>query len=213
MKKILASVLSVLILFQISSAFAMTSEDFKLYEKAIEFAKRYEYHDEDDEKTMEFYPDIVHAFDISETEDGVLFEYPTFYSDDDAAALNCYDLEKGEMTLITNGNRSQSSDQRVAYNGFTLLPASVFTQLGLTVDFDENFNVATISDGETVLEILPQLTGMRKNQADGFYVPLEACARFVDGVLYVPARAVANEFNISVGWDGGTHTVTLNNNI
>ena len=31
---------------------------------------------------------------------------------------------------------------------------------------------------------------------NGFYVPLEVCARFIDGILYVPVRAVAEEFGI-----------------
>lgn len=52
---------------------------------------------------------------------------------------------------------------------------------------------------------------MRKNQADGFYVPLEVCARIIDDTLYVPVRAVSDEFGLNVNWDGSTSTVTLDN--
>ncbi len=89
------------------------------------------------------------------------------------------------------------------------MPAEVFKEVGCEVDYDENTYVATIRKGETVLEILPNLIGMRKNQADGYYVPLEVCARLIDNTLYVPVRAVANEFGISVFWDGETNTVSI----
>ena len=58
----------------------------------------------------------------------------------------------------------------------------VFKEVGCDVSYDENTWVATLKKGETVLEIMPNLIGMRKNQANGFYVPLEVCARFVDDI-------------------------------
>lgn len=44
---------------------------------------------------------------------------------------------------------------------------------------------------------------------NGFYVPLEVCARFIDGILYVPVRAVAEEFGIKIFLDNTTQTVYL----
>lgn len=90
------------------------------------------------------------------------------------------------------------------------MPVSVFTDVGCYVDFNEATYVATISRNGTVLEILPNLTGMRKNQDNGFYVPLEVCARFVDDILYVPVRAVAEELELYVSWDAVNAVVTLN---
>ena len=90
------------------------------------------------------------------------------------------------------------------------MPVYVFAEVGCNVDLDENTYVATLEKDDTTLEILPNLIGMRKNRADGYYVPLEVCARFVDDVLYVPVRAVADEFGLSVDWIDAPATVTLN---
>ena len=60
--------------------------------------------------------------------------------------------------------------------------------------FNKDTYVAAISKGDTTLEIIPNIIGMRKNQAEGYWVPLEVCARFVNDTLYVPLDAVAKEF-------------------
>ena len=66
---------------------------------------------------------------------------------------------------------------------------------------DETAYVAEISDGKTVLEILPNVIGIRKNKADGYRVPLKICARIIDDVFYVPAEAVLNEFGLQTKWN------------
>lgn len=99
----------------------------------------------------------------------------------------------------------------VIFNDRVLVPADVFKETGCDVTFDENTYVITVSKDGTVLELLPNLIGMIKNRQEGFYVPLEVCARFIDDIPYVPVRAVANEFKLEVLWDADTRTVFLNN--
>lgn len=67
----------------------------------------------------------------------------------------------------------------------------------------------TVSRDETVLEIIPNLIGMRKNRAGGFWVPLEVCARFVGSEVYVPLSAVAREFGIDASFDGAKEAVEI----
>lgn len=83
--------------------------------------------------------------------------------------------------------------------------------MGCQVEWDADAFVATISHGDNVLEIVPYLIGMRKNRAEGYYVPISGCARFIDGVLYVPARAVAEELGMTVDYADATATVMINN--
>ena len=52
---------------------------------------------------------------------------------------------------------------------------------------------------------------MRKGQANGLYVPLSPCARFIDDKMYVPVRAVAQEFDLKISWNEETRTVELDN--
>lgn len=64
---------------------------------------------------------------------------------------------------------------------------------GCDVLFNKDTYVATISNNSTTLEIIPNIIGMRKNQAEGYWVPLEICARFINNNLYVPLDTVAKE--------------------
>ena len=119
-------------------------------------------------------------------------------------------MEKGKTKLVISGEESQYFNECMAFNSRLLVPVDAFSEIGLNVTINPDTYVTTISNEEVVLELLPNLIGMRKNQEDGFYVPLEVCARIIDGVFYVPVRAVANEFNLVVEWQQETNTVTLN---
>lgn len=181
-----------------------------MLEKQRGFAMQHPYREGDTEKSFELYPEIVYTTGTEFTKDGLEYELPAIYIDYAAMRVDSYHLEARDWTkFIVNGAVTPYYDRCVLYNSRLLVPAEVFKEVGCEVDYDENTYVATIRKGETVLEILPNLIGMRKNQADGYYVPLEVCARLIDNTLYVPVRAVANEFGISVFWDGETNTVSI----
>ncbi len=212
-KNLISAALIALTAIQCVTASAYDTTDSTLYNNAQEFAMRYEYHEGDSDISFDLYDDIPYTSGIETTEDGKTYEVPAFYYDKDASFLGCYDLQKGEMNLILNGQASEYGVCCVLYNGVTLLPANVFEVLGCTVSFDEDLYITEISNGETTLELLPQLIGMRKNKENGYYVPLAVCARFIDDVVYIPARAVANELGISIDWDGTSNTVIMSSNI
>ena len=75
--------------------------------------------------------------------------------------------------------------------------------------FNKDTYVATISKKDTTLEIIPNIIGMRKNQFEGYWVPLEICARFVNDTLYLPLDAVAKEFGYVVETNSDGSVITL----
>lgn len=203
-KRIMPIATGVIMLAQSLSAFAygdISSQTIR--EKQLEFASRYEYHKGDFDKSFDLYPGINYTSGIEYTKDGKTYECPAIYTDEHAALVGDYDLS--ETRLNINGSYRKS----VLYNSRLLVPAEVFGEVGCEVNTDMTSYVTTISKDGTVLEILPNLIGMRKNGADGFYVPLEACARIIDNSLYVPLRAVASEFGLDVQWNAETNTAGI----
>lgn len=179
-------------------------------EKQLAFAARYSYKEGDFDKSFNSYPGILYTSGIEYRADGTVYECPAIYVDEHAMYVNDYSLQKGEAKFIVNGMVSQYFDKCVLYNSRLLVPVDSFAEVGCEVTTDADTYVTTISKDGVVLEILPNLIGMRKNRAEGFYVPIEVCARIIDDTLYVPVRAVADEFGLKVSWDGASATVTLN---
>lgn len=211
-KRIITAFMGCCILMQSICAFAYNEDPLFLREKHFAFASQYDYHEGDFDKSFNEYPGITYTSGVEYREDGTAFECPAIYVDEHAMQFNSYNLKKGEAKFIINGTANSYFDQCVLYNSRLLVPANAFKEVGCTVDFNEDSYVLTISKDGTILEILPCLIGMRKNQANGFYVPLEVGARFIDNTVYVPVRAVADEFDLTVNWDAAAFTVTLENN-
>lgn len=212
LKKIISWIIGCGVLLHGMGAFAYGDISIDaLREKQLEFASQYEYTEGDFDKSFDLYPGIVYTSGIEYKEDGTAYECPAIYVDERAAAAGDYSFKKGEAKFIINGMENQYFDQCVIYNSRLLVPVDTFTEVGLKVSTDAGTYVTTISGDGAVLEIMPNLIGMRKNQTNGFYVPLEVCARIIGDTLYVPVRAVADEFGLNVNWDGTANIVTLNN--
>lgn len=173
-----------------------------------EFASQYLYKEGDTEKSFALYPDIIYTSGIEKTADGKEYECPAIYNDLMVPEL-IDGINKDAAKLVINGTEPVYSVSYAVFKEKMLVPVYIFDLAGCNVQFDETRYVATISKNSTVLEILPNLIGMRKNQAEGFWVPLEVCARFIDNTLYVPLEAVASEFGITVSWDSNENTITL----
>ena len=180
-----------------------------LVEKHHAFASQYKYKEGDSDKSFELYPDIPYTSGIEYTENGEEFECPALYSDGHAIIYGEHNFENRTAEIVINGVEQKQNG--IIYNSRTLVPFELFESTGLETSFDEQTLVLTIKNSDTVIEILPYLIGMRKNQSDGFYVPLEVCARFIEGDLYIPLRAVADEFDISVEWYAENFTVDMKN--
>lgn len=210
MKKLKRMVALCLIALQGTAVFAYDTSSEFLREKQLEFAAQYDYHEGDSDKSFAEYPEIQYTSGIEYREDGSEYECPAIYIDAHAMHFNDFHLEQKNVVFQINGSENPAYNQCVLYNDRLLVPVKVFEEVGCQVDFNEETYVATLSKDGVTLEILPNLIGMRKNQQNGFYVPLEVCARFIDDTLYVPVRATANELQLQISWDQTTRTVALN---
>lgn len=157
---------------------------------AQSFASRYPYKEGDTEKTYELYPDIIYLSGIEKTAEGIEYECPAIYDD-----RHAYELVKKMSVMpakIVVG-KSSYEVQYAVFDSKILVPYDTFKLTGCDVLFNKDTYVATISNNSTTLEIIPNIVGMRKNQAEGYWVPLEICARFINNILYVPLDTVAKE--------------------
>lgn len=170
------------------------------------FASQYPYKDGDTEKSFALYPDIVYTSGLEETQEGVTYECPAFY--DDAMA---YEQVQAIVRMpATLEIKQQKYDiDYIMYNKTILVPYTILESLGCKVYFDGRTYVTTVEKDDTVLEILPNVIGMRKNQAEGYWVPLTACARFVNDELFVPLEAVCSEFGFGVECDAGRQSLII----
>lgn len=173
-----------------------------------EFASGYLYKEGDTEKSFELYPDILYSSGIEYTKDGKEYECPAIYDDLMVSEL-VDDIKTDKAILLISGADKSYHVNYAVFKEKMLVPLDVFSIIDCNVSFDETAYVATVSKNSTVLEIIPNIIGMRKNKAEGFWVPLEVCARFVNNTLYVPLEAVAREFGVSVEWNYTTNTITL----
>lgn len=157
---------------------------------AQSFASRYPYKEGDTEKTYELYPDIIYSSGIEKTAEGIEYECPAIYDD-----RHAYELVKkiSVMPAKIVVGKSSYEVQYAVFDSKILVPYDTFKLTGCDVLFNKDTNVATISNNSTTLEIIPNIIGMRKNQAEGYWVPLEICARFINNNLYVPLDTVAKE--------------------
>ncbi len=173
-----------------------------------EFASQYLYKEGDLEKSFELYPDITYTSGTEKTADGKVYECPAKYDDLMVAEL-VNDIKKDEAKLIIDETGKIYNVEYAIFKEKILVPLDVFDLIDCDVQFDETRYVATVSKNSTVLEMIPNIIGMRKNQAEGFWIPLEVCARFVDNTLYVPMEAIANEFHIITEFDSASNCITL----
>lgn len=182
-----------------------TSRDH-INELTQSFAAQYPYKESDEEKTFDLYPDIVYTSGIEKTKDGISYECPAIYDDN---------MVQGDVSNIKKGNAKLAYGNSIydvkylVFKSKVLVPYNTFRLIGCETVFDTKRCVAEIKKNDTVIEILPNIIGMRKNRADGYWVPLEVCARFSGDMLYVPLEAVAKEFNCEVSVDLEAETIYL----
>lgn len=172
-----------------------------------EFASQYPYKEGDTEKSFELYPNIIYTSGIEKTDDGKEYECPAIY-DDLMVSAEVNNIKK-DMAKVISGIDKEYHVEYITFNNKLLVPLNILETAGCDIQFDKLLYVAKITKNSTVIEIMPNLIGMRKNQAAGFWIPLEVCARFVDNVLYVPLEAIAAEFDIAVEWNSATKTLIL----
>lgn len=164
-----------------------------------EFAAIYPYKEGDTEKSFTLYPDIVYTSGLEKAFDGTEYEAPAMYFDE--MAQNLIDKMEHGSVNITFENQSFKSDY-ITFNSKYLVPVQTMSKLGLEAKINPTLYLATIKDETTTLEIQPNVIGMRKNKAEGYWVPLEVCARIFKDTFYVPLEAVISEFGYTAQFDG-----------
>ena len=170
------------------------------------FASQYPYKEGDTEKSIELYPNITCMLGMEKTADGIEYECPAIYDDRHAYELvNTMSVMPSKLVV----NDSKYETQYAIFNSKVLVPYDLFNLVGCDVLFNKDTYVATISKNDTTLEIIPNIVGLRKNQAEGYWIPLEICARFVGDALYVPIDAVAREFGYTVEINSDESTITI----
>ena len=210
MKKIIALLASAALMLSAAGIAAYAEPQAEeLYDTAHAFASQYPYKEGDVEKALASGFAEKYTSGIEKTADGVEYECPALYIDEHAALAGNFDLKMGEMSLLVNGKPSAYGQKCVLHNDATLVPVEVFDELGCERTYNEAYYLTTLKKNGTTLEIIPYMIGMRKNQADGYYVPLGNCARYVEGQLYVPIRVIAEELGLTVDWNGESRSVTI----
>lgn len=170
------------------------------------FASQYPYKEGDTEKSFELYPDIIYSSGMEKTAEGIEYECPAIYDDRHAYDLvNTMSVMPAKFVVEDSGYEIQYA----VFNSKVLIPYDVFKLVGCEVLFNKDTYVTTISKNDTTLEIIPNIIGMRKNQAEGYWVPLEICARFVNDTLYLPLDAVAKEIGYVAETNSDGSVITL----
>ncbi len=164
------------------------------------FASQYKYKEGDTEKSFALYPDIIYTAGVDKTDDGMEYECPAIYDDLMVSDL-VNNISLTSANLKYNNSTKMYSVNYALFREKILVPANVFKIFGCDVKFDESLYVAEIKDSNVTIEIMSNLIGMRKDKAEGFWIPLEVCARIINNELYVPFEAVAREFGIDVQLD------------
>lgn len=210
-KKSFIILFSCITLMNTLTVFAYNTDYEYIRKKQREFASQYDYHEGDWERSFDEYPGVDYTSGEERRADGSIYECPAIYIDYQAIYYNSFTKEETNVTFKINGTAKPEYSKCVLINSRLLVPAEAFKDVGCDVDFNDDTYVLTVSKDGVILEVLPNLIGMRKGQANGFYVPLSPCARFIDDKMYVPVRAVAQEFDLKISWNEETRTVELDN--
>ena len=182
--------------------FAENLDYEELSQLHVNFASKYSYRENTAQKSFDLY-DVNYASSIRYTKDGKQFECPDTYIDYQS---NIKSQISDRKILIKAANKELAG---ILYNSVTLVPYNAISSIGYDSEFNRESLVCKISGNNAVVELMPDLIGMRKNEDSGYYVPLETCAKYIDDMLYVPVRAVADQLGLNILWDGETYTVTL----
>ena len=92
-------------------------------------------------------------------------------------------------------------------DGRTLVPVrAIFEKIGAKVSWDEKEQIVKITRGST--EVVLRI-GSKAAFVDDKKVELDVPASIIKGRTLVPVRFIAEGLGFKVGWDGGSRTVTI----
>ncbi len=95
----------------------------------------------------------------------------------------------------------------IIQNGRTLVPMrAIFEALGADVEWNGETQTITATNKNVTIQMQIGNNTLTKN---GQNTQMDVCPQLVNGRTMVPVRAVSDSFNVTVGWDGYTQTVSL----
>ncbi len=114
-----------------------------------------------------------------------------------------------EIQILVNGVKVEADVPPVIVDDRTLVPVrAIFEALTATVEWIPETRTVQADRGADHIEIQIDNPVMLVN---GVEVALDVPAQIIDDRTLVPARAVAESFNLNVDWDGATRTVIITN--
>lgn len=112
-----------------------------------------------------------------------------------------------KITVTLDGEEIVFDVEPQIINERTMVPVrAIFEALGATVDWNQEKQIVTAVKGQDVVEMQINNTVMWKNLTEIF---LDTPPMIIDERTLVPARAVAEAFDLDVDWDGATQTVII----
>lgn len=124
-----------------------------------------------------------------------------------ASAEYAITVEDNPISVKLNGKDIAFDQPPVILDGRTLVPLrAIFEALSATVEWDGATGTITSVRGDTTVVMQ---VGSSSFTVNGEEKQLDVPAQIVGGRTMVPARAVAESFDLQVGWDAATRTVTI----
>ena len=121
-------------------------------------------------------------------------------------------LRTGKSTFTVNGASKALDSPPVIKNGRTLVPIrAIIEALGGTVDWDGTTRKATVTLGDTPLELW---IGKSSATVNGITMPIDSSnakvvPEIINGRTMLPLRFVSENLGATVGWDQSTQTITI----
>lgn len=113
-----------------------------------------------------------------------------------------------EVKVLVNGSEVAFDVPPVIQDGRTLVPLrAIFEALGAVVGWDGETSSVIASKDETVIIMQIGHSNLYKNNEK---IALDVAPVIIDSRTLVPVRAIAESFDLNVGWDDATKTVTVN---
>ena len=125
-----------------------------------------------------------------------------------AIALSCVTcFANSDVKVVVNEKEVVFDQPPVIQDGRTLVPLrAIFEALGAVVGWDGETNSVIASKDDTVIIMQIGHENLYKNNET---IKLDVPPVIINSRTLVPVRAIAESFNLTVGWDDATRTVTV----
>lgn len=134
----------------------------------------------------------------------VVTAIPVGASDNDGSAI----LRNAAPVSVTLDGKRVLAGDAMLINSVTYVPVRAFSELlgADSVSWSQRDRTATVKKG--TLEIYISENALYVGANGRYFFTVERILN-INGRLYVPVRAIAEAFSVTVGWDGVTRTVIL----